>query len=173
MAVYLAEFEALSVRCRDTRGGLAAFMADLRVQQLGWPEDVVEQWLYDHAGVWSFQNDYGHIDLQTLAWSDELLASNDFGTMSSGASDGDLLEDNAANYEHWLRVRQYTDIPAYWDEHGTWKRRPLLMDRSLVAPGGAGLQVIEGRTRVGILRGLLAADRSVAPEHAVWVARPR
>ena len=52
MAVYLRDFEDLSQACREFGGqGLAGFLADERISALGWPEDVVEQWLYEFAGT--------------------------------------------------------------------------------------------------------------------------
>lgn len=174
MAVYLGDFEDLSERCRAFGGGgLAAFLADERIGALSWPEDVVEQWLYWFAGWTSFQADYGHLDLTSIEWHDELISSEAFLTMPTGPSDGDLLEENAENVEHLMKFREHLGIPAYWDSHGTWKRQPLLINRGALCSAGNGLQVIEGRTRVGILRGLVQRGRPVAPEHAVWVAQTR
>lgn len=72
-----------------------------------------------------------------------------------------------------MKSREHLGIPAYWDSHGTWMRRPLLIDRAALDPAGSGLQVIEGRTRVGVLRGLVQRGRSDDPERAAWVARTR
>jgi hypothetical protein len=174
MAVHLGDFEDLSQRCREFGGGgLAGFLADERISALCWPEDVVEQWLYWFAGWGSFQADYGHLDLTSIEWHDELVPSVAFLTMPTGPSDGDLLDENAEKAEDRLKSREHLGIPAYWDSHGTWMRRPLIIDRAALHPAGSGIQVIEGRTRVGVLRGLIQRGRSVAPEHAAWVARTR
>ena len=83
--------------------------------------------------------------------------------MPTGPSDGDLLEENAAAAESRLKSREHLGIPAYWESHGTWTRRPLLIERAAVYAAG-GSQVIEGQTRVGVLRGLLQRGQSVAPQ---------
>ncbi|MFF8281059.1 hypothetical protein ACF05T_34260 [Streptomyces lateritius] len=64
------------------------------------------------------------------------------------------------------------EVGRHWEEHGTWLRPPLLIDRRLLAPADSGLQVLEGRTRVGVLRGRLREQLGVAPAHQAWVGRP-
>ncbi|HEY0950790.1 hypothetical protein [Nocardioides sp.] len=174
MAVYLQDLEDLSQTCREFGGsGLQGFLTDERVAGLQWPDDVVEQWLYDHAGWGRFQSDYGHLDLARVTWDAELVAAEAFLTMPTGPSEGDLIDENAEQADHWCEVRRHLGVPQYWESHGTWMRWPVLIDRSLLYPGETGLQVIEGRTRVGILRGFLRQGRQVAPAHRVWVGRPR
>jgi hypothetical protein len=174
MPVYLHDFAHLSEQCREFDGsGLGGFLRDDRVRSLDWPDDVAEQWLYDFAGWGRFQDDYGHLDLATITWHDELVPAEEFLTMPTGPSDGDLIDENAANAHHWSEVRRHLGVPQHWESHGTWMRRPLLADRTFLYPGETGLQVIEGRTRVGILRGFMQRGRSVAPVHQAWVARLR
>lgn len=47
-------------------GGLPEFLDTDRVKCLAWPDDVVDQWLYGHAGFGPFLLDYGGLDLTTL-----------------------------------------------------------------------------------------------------------
>ncbi|WP_311208643.1 MULTISPECIES: hypothetical protein [unclassified Aeromicrobium] len=174
MAVHIAELSALSERCRGIGGGgLAEFVGDDVVRSLDWPEDVVEQWLYDFASLAPFQVGYGDLDLTTVAWRDELVPASEFLEMSTGPTDQGLIEEFAGNPDHWSEVRKHLGVSQHWESHGTWLRRPLLIDRALLHTGGIGLQVIEGRTRVGVLRGFMARGRPVAPNHAAWVARRR
>jgi hypothetical protein len=93
--------------------------------------------------------------------------------MPTGESDGALIDENAENADHWSEVRRHQGVPQHWESHGTWLRRPLLIDLALLHPVLGGLQVIEGRTRVGILRSFIRRGRSVAAAHAAWVARAR
>jgi hypothetical protein len=109
MAVHLADFEVLSHRSREFGGeGLSGFLADERVSALRRPEDVVEQWLYDFAGWGPFQADYGHLDLSSIKWHDELIASEAFLNMPTGPSDGDLLDETAEKFEDRL------GLPRLW-----------------------------------------------------------
>lgn len=46
---YLSDFSALAQRCREFGGGLPEFLNTDPVKSLAWPDDVIEQWLYDHS----------------------------------------------------------------------------------------------------------------------------
>ncbi len=171
----LADFADLSVRCHDDRSGFAGFRALPVVAALGWPDDPLEQWLYDHAGNVSFQADYEQVDLSRLDWQLKDIPVGVFLDVRTGPSDnehGDLVEYLAGDHEHWLGLRD-PEIAGAWETRGTWLRPPLLIDRGVFDPPAAGLQLIEGRTRVGILRGRHRAGELVAGQHQAWVARPR
>lgn len=113
-------------------------------------------------------------DLSTLNWEVEVVPLEELMNMPTGASEGDLIESFAKDPQRWVAVRNAGDhrgVREMWDVHGTWKRWPILIDRTLVTPGDEGLQVIEGRTRVGVLRGRARLGLNVAPHHLAWVAR--
>ncbi|MFD4756414.1 hypothetical protein [Streptomyces sp. NPDC058426] len=146
------------------------FRADPAMASLQWPDDVLEQFLYDHGDNTPFVTDYGSIDLHDLTWRLETIPAVDFHGMPTGASDTGCIEEYAENPVHWVKVRPQ-EIGRHWEEHGTWLRPPLLIDRRLLAPSGNGLQVLEGRTRVGVLRGRLREGLHVALHHQAWVGR--
>lgn len=170
--MYLKDFTNLSQHCRELSEGLAVFLDSDLVKSLAWPEDVVEQWLYDHAGFGPFLLDYDGLDLTNLFWHDELVPAAEFLIMPTGPSEAGVIEAVAQNPDHWSEARRDQGVPQHWESHGTWVRRPLLIDRALLQPPADGLQVIEGRTRAGVLRGFLERGRSVAATHSTWVARP-
>ena len=172
-SVFLGDFAELARDCREAGGGLSQFLQAASVADLGWPDDVVEQWLYDHSGYGPFLIDYERVDLTSLTWREESIPIEKFLTMPTGDSEADLIDEFARNPEHWSEVRSSQGVPQHWESHGTWLRRPVLIDQALLAPPAKGLQVIEGLTRVGVLRGFVERGRSVASSHAVWVARAR
>ncbi|WP_327110860.1 hypothetical protein OG206_00110 [Streptomyces sp. NBC_01341] len=90
--------------------------------------------------------------------------------MPTGKSEAGLIEHFAQHPVHWVTVRP-PQVGQHWNDHGTWLRPPLLIDRRTLNPGDIGLQVLEGRTRVGVLRGRLREQLHVAYEHAAWVGR--
>lgn len=147
------------------------FRADPAVAGLRWPDDVLEQFLFDHGDRAAFVDDYGSIDLRRITWQLETIPSADFHGMPTGASDAGCIESYAENPVHWVTVRA-AEVGRHWEEHGTWLRPPLLIDRRFLDPSDNGLQVLEGRTRVGVLRGRLRENLHVAPDHRAWVARP-
>lgn len=172
--VYFGDLADANLIARDSGGGLNSFRyAPTAACLADWPIDVVEQWPYDHAHHAAFETDYGHIDLSTLNWEVEVVPLEELMNMPTGASEGDLIESFAKDPQRWA-VRNAGDhrgVREMWDVHGTWKRWPILIDRTLVTPGDEGLQVIEGRTRVGVLRGRARLGLNVAPHHLAWVAR--
>ncbi|MFB7375858.1 hypothetical protein ACFC6U_03020 [Kitasatospora purpeofusca] len=170
----LGDFAGLMVR-RRAGLGLVEFCADPLIAPLGWPDDVVEQWLFDHGDNGSFLRDYGHIDLSGIVWSLEVVPAAELSRMPTGASEHDCIDYYAAAPDHWIAVRHsgiHEGVARHWAELGTWKRPPILLDRGLVDPTGTGLQVVEGRTRVGVLRGRLRQGSPVAAQHQAWVGRP-
>ncbi|MFE6461111.1 hypothetical protein ACFVP0_27100 [Streptomyces cinereoruber] len=160
---------------RRRAGGLSygydRFRADPAVASLQWPDDVLEQFLYDHGDNDHFVTDYGSIDLCEITWRLETIPAADFHGMPTGASDAGCIEEFAENPGYWVR-RRAPEVSLHWEEHGTWLRPPLLIDRCFLDSSSSGeLQVVEGRTRVGVLRGRVRERRHVAPDHQAWVGR--
>ncbi|MCX5136465.1 hypothetical protein OOK06_30815 [Streptomyces sp. NBC_00340] len=167
----LSDLSPLIARREDGGLSFGRFRADPALASLQWPDDVLEQFLFDHGDNSAFVYDYGGIDLAGVGWSLETIAAADFREMPTGPSDADCIEHVAKNPEYWVAVRP-EDVGRHWDEHGTWRRPPILIDRRLLAPPESGLQVLEGRTRVGVLRGRLRQGLHVAPQHQAWVGHP-
>ncbi|MGP8896689.1 hypothetical protein, partial [Enterobacter asburiae] len=74
------------------------------IMQLGWPNDVVEQWLFDHAAHLAFHIDYGHIDLETLDWTLERLETPLLLDVPTGDSEVGAIEGWAKVHEHAVRT---------------------------------------------------------------------
>lgn len=172
--VYLADFSEIAQTFRKSPTRFEGFRSDSRVLALRWPDDVLEQWLYDHADNAAFLRDYGFIDLSRVTWEVEVVSLASLLDMPTGPSDRNSIDEFAENPEHWIRVRRqgvHAGVAQCWAVHGTWKRWPLLLDRDLLDPPAPGLQVVEGRTRVGVLRGRRRKGDLVAPKHLAWVGR--
>ncbi|MFG2866100.1 hypothetical protein [Streptomyces sioyaensis] len=167
----LSDLGPLMARRRDRGLSYGRFRADPELASLEWPDDVLEQFLFDHGDNAPFVYDYGSIDLRDIAWRLETIPAADFNEMPTGASDAGCIEIYAENPVHWVTVRP-PEIGRHWEKHGTWLRPPILIDRRLLALSDSGLQVVEGRTRVGVLRGRLREELHVAVNHQAWVGRP-
>ncbi|WP_043425468.1 hypothetical protein [Arthrobacter sp. 162MFSha1.1] len=152
----------------------AIFLARPEIAALGWPAEVVRQWLWEFGDRGQFLDDYGAVPLDRVAWFLEEVPAAEFDTMPTGASEAGLIEGFAAQHRHWLtaKSRYKPAVRADWEERGTWSVPPVLIDRSLLDPPGDGLQVIEGRTRVAILRGRRQDGLTTADRHLAWVGRP-
>ncbi|MCP2353157.1 hypothetical protein HD597_000177 [Nonomuraea thailandensis] len=166
----LGEFSELAVSCRERlRVGFQGFRTDDKVSSLSWPPDVVEQFLYDHADHDRFLRDYGEVDLSAVTWDVEIIAVEDFLEMPTGPSGEGCIEEYAEDPDWWVKARNagvHIGVQQCWQAHGTWKRWPILIDRALLTPAGSGLQVIEGRTRVGVLRVFIVKESSW--QHGTW-----
>lgn len=172
----LADFADLAQQCRENGCGFAEFRRQDIVIDLSWPADVLEQWVYDHAGNGSFVRDYENVQLSRVGWQVEALSVDTFMVMPTGPSDAGDIEYFAADPDHWTAVRsqgEHLGVGLAWDVHGTWKRWPIILDRALLTPAELGLQLVEGRHRVGILRGRQRQGRLVADQHLAWVGRRR
>lgn len=173
--LHLADFSLDALQCREKGYGFAEFRQLPKARQLRWPDDVLEQWVFDHAGYDPFLNDYGEIDLSGIDWQVETLPVEDFVAMPTGPSDGDAIECYEADPDHSIAVRKHgvhMGVKLCWETHGTWKRWPIVLDRDLINPGDQGLQLVEGRTRVGVLRGRMLRGQPIAERHLVWIGRP-
>ncbi|CAM5671155.1 hypothetical protein [Streptomyces atroolivaceus] len=166
----LTDLYPLMARRRDGTLSYDRFRADPALADLRWPDDVLEQFLFDHGDNTAFINDYNTIDLRDITWRLETIPAADFPSMPTGASDAGCIESYAANPVHWVAVRP-PEVARHWDEHGTWLRPPLLIERRLLDSDADRLQVLEGRTRVGVLLGRLREQLHVAPNHQAWVGR--
>ncbi|MFF2167629.1 hypothetical protein ACFVWP_44300 [Streptomyces sp. NPDC058175] len=166
----LNDLSSLMERRQD--GGLSfeRFRADPVLAGLQWPDDVLRDFLFEHGDHSPFVDDYGHLDLSAITWTLETIPTADFYTMPTGESEAGLIEHFAQHPVYWVTVRP-PGVGRHWEEHGTWLRPPLLIDRRLLNLGSSGLQVLEGRTRVGVLRGRLREQLHAAPEHQTWVGR--
>ncbi|GGY52647.1 hypothetical protein GCM10010384_68070 [Streptomyces djakartensis] len=91
--------------------------------------------------------------------------------MPTGASDAGCIESYAKNPGYWVERRPHK-VGQHWEEHGTWLRPPILVARRLLDSSDTGLQVQEGRTRVGVLRGRLRELLHVPPHHQAWIGNP-
>jgi hypothetical protein len=173
-AMYLLGFSQLVRASRESATPFEEFRNYPQVIALQWPDDVLEQWLYDHAGNSSFLVDYEGVDLTRIRWDVEVIALGELARMPTGPTDDEYIDEIAADPDHWVRVREHgvhMGVSQCWEVHGTWKRWPVLIDRQLLIPPAKGLQIVEGRTRIGVLRGRHRQGSFVAERHLAWVGR--
>ncbi|WP_223884032.1 hypothetical protein [Pseudarthrobacter sp. BIM B-2242] len=158
---------------RDERE-FTAFLARPEIAVLGWPAEVLRQWLWEFGDRDELRDDYGSVSLDRVTWDLEDVLCPDFDTMPTGASEAGLIDEFAGQHRHWLaaKSRYKPAVAADWETRGTWSVPPVLIHRSLLDPPGEGLQVVEGRTRVGILRGRRRDGLTTAETHLAWVGRP-
>jgi len=112
-----------------------------------------------------------------IRWTQEKVPVELLRNTITRQTDQEYLVTAARLHEHWARVRG-SRVQEAWRMRGTWLVPSVLMTRELLITRellleepGIGLQVIEGRKRVGVLQGRLADGLLVAANHQSWVGR--
>ena len=160
---------------RRTSAG-AVPMGVLQSLELPMPEDVLEQFVFDHGTKGDFQKQYGHIDLHALRWdllsvrTKEVLASTVYPHFAH------WMETVAGRTRvvplgGWNDVLLPPHMVQHWKEHGTWMRPPVMLKGDVV-DSDRPLHLIEGHTRVGALRGLVESGvLSSSSTHFAWIGK--
>lgn len=156
----------------DRASNLAEYIALPEIAQLKWPAEVIEQWLFDHGGHGNFLKDYADLELDNIVWTLEDVPVRELGAVRTGASEQGFLDDVARLHCHYLSVRTEPYRVA-WETAGSWLVPPILVARDLLIETAPGMQLVEGRMRVGILQGRLVDELPVADTHKSWVGRAR
>jgi hypothetical protein len=140
------------------------FLADARIRGLRWPTPVVEQFLFEHGSKAEFLTQYGHLELETLRWDLRDVAASEFVGLSVFEDFNAWLESSANEYAFRIAQRPIDQREA-WAMRQTWIVPPLLIEGGILLPARPGLHLLEGHTRIGILRGRLQA-RVANPDQA-------
>jgi hypothetical protein len=140
------------------------------IARLNWPDAVTRQWLFDHGEHFAATRDYDDLDLSRVQWELRQVAAVDLQRIPTGRSEQPFLEQVRRGHRYWLSLRQQ-QFKDEWELRGTWLVPPILIERQLLDLDSVGLQVVEGRMRVGILQGRMTDGLHVAPKHEAWVGR--
>jgi hypothetical protein len=142
------------------------------------PDDVLTQFICDHATKDEFQMQYGHLDLSLLVWELSALSAFEIVQASVYCRFRDWTDNVAARLQHfgresWDCIDVRPEVIAQWAANHTWLRAPVLLDGEFLS-GPSRLHLAEGHTRIGILRGLIRRG-ILAPDsrHYVWLGRRR
>jgi hypothetical protein len=136
------------------------------------PEDVLEQFVIDHGLNEDFQREYADLDLYSIAWELNDLSTEQIITSWSKfdnyiAEVAEILRKHANDKPHPPHMTAASWKS--WLESGTWRRAPIFLDSVLARR--SGLHLVEGHTRVGVLKGLLDTGLPIRLNHGCWVGR--
>jgi hypothetical protein len=162
-------FADLRYFAKTSAGGLSAEGA--RALKLPMPEDVLEQFIIDHALNHKFQREYADLDLYAISWELAQLPTAEI--ISSWSKCDGYVDEVAEILSNSSAARPLPHMTPEssnaWIDSGTWRRSPVFLDSVLSAR--SGLHLAEGHTRVGALKGLLDTDIPVRASHSCWVGR--
>lgn len=151
-------------------------MGRLRSLDLPMPEPVLEQFCSDHGRNGEFQEQYGTLDLLRMTWSfdrkpaHELITATIYPDFAPWVTSVERRVQPSHIFE-WQSIDVRPEIVAHWRDNRTWMRAPIFIDNRILG-GSAGLRIVEGHTRLGILKALVQQDiLSRLSEHDVWIGR--
>jgi hypothetical protein len=161
------------MRFRRTATG-AVPLEVLKSLQLPIPEDVLEQFLFDHGTKGEFQLQYGNIDLHGLRWELMSIQAAEILGCSVYPEFGRWIETVAGRtrvvpQEGWRAVQLPPGAAQHWQSCGTWIRPPVMLQGE-VLKSNRTLHLVEGHTRIGALLGLIQSEALPSSSiHLVWV----
>ncbi|HEM8742882.1 TPA: hypothetical protein U2Q93_000517 [Enterobacter sichuanensis] len=135
------------------------------------PEPVLSEIYYGLAGYETFQEAYGHIDLNAIKWKLVDLPIESFLEVRHATYYG-MLNEEVEAYPLRGGIDFYgPEIASYWRTYGTWLEPPFFIERSILESNACGLQLIEGHTRLGALLGEFNHQSfTLAKTHKVFLA---
>ncbi|RXJ69330.1 hypothetical protein CRV08_04800 [Halarcobacter ebronensis] len=123
------------------------------------PEEVLEQFFYDHGQNGGFQNQYSNIDINKLKWCKKKAKAKDIIECSIYErfypwvnSVSERLKYFEKNSYSCIDVRK--DVVDYWSKNYTWMKAPIFLEGKIL-DSKKKIHLVEGHTRLGILIGLL------------------
>src|SRR3954447_25758865 len=128
MPIFLRDLHAV-----DREVGLEGFRQNQTIAGLGWPSEVVRQWLFEHGHHPAFLKDYGNVDLSRVYWRLEIVPVSELAQIQTGPSERGCLGEFAADHVHYLSKRP-PDVRDAWEEAGTWVVPPILISGMLLDP---------------------------------------
>ncbi|MDH2178240.1 hypothetical protein [Stenotrophomonas sp. GD03654] len=140
------------------------------------PEDILIQVYADHGRNCAFQKQYGHLDISRIEWQLDRVPAEEIVVCTVWRDFQDWFDSVAARVNAfathgWKCVDVRADVRLSWECERTWIRPPILLG-GVLAPYAPRLHLVEGHTRIGLLRGLIAAGvLSGMSEHLVWIGR--
>lgn len=121
------------------------------------PESVLVQVFHEHGRNQELHSHFGSMDLSTITWSEQKLPGaqiadcwvkpESLSWVNTAASRVQLF-----HAQGWHCIDYRKIIAKHWEINGTWQLAPVLL---FIAPESA-LILLEGHTRIGILRGLIS-----------------
>jgi hypothetical protein len=148
---------------------LDGFVAACRLRGVDRPADVVQQFLFDHGTNDEFIEQYGHLDLRAIHWSLEAMPAAE---LIGATCYLDFVEhvESVASHPRWTVDQYRLGHGDVWTS--TWVVAPLMMRGELLSPPHGGLHLVEGHTRIGVLKGMVGlGEISVDSLHEVHIAR--
>ena len=139
---------------------------------LDWPPLVIDEVLVKNGERYYHRDLFGHIAIDAVEWHLEERTAEELAAAFHHA-DKTRPETVALNPDEY-RVHKGFEL---WTDDGTWSVCPVFADGALLNPDcgvHGGLVLVEGHTRLGLLRGYLErGDISAESKHRCWTMKAK
>lgn len=142
------------------------------------PASVLEQLYVDHGRNSDFQDQYENLNISAIDWQLEEMPAIEIANSSfyqDFSSWYQSVMERAAQFttKSWDCIDVRESVRAHWEKHATWEVSPVLFASSVYSIG-AKYHLVEGHTRVALLKGLIQNNVvSKNSIHLVWVGRAK
>ena len=140
------------------------------------PKEVVKQFFYDHGRKCEFQEQYSNLNIKKLNWSIIEIKANDIVKCSCYEDYIEYVDEicnrlDKFEEEAFSCIDIRDEVVKNWEKKSTWLKKPIFLDASLINKSNK-LHLVEGHTRLGILKGLLSKGLiNQDTTHKVWFGK--
>lgn len=138
------------------------------------PLEVTTQFLSDHGRNSDFQAQYSELDLSLIEWRLASVVASTIATCDYYPKFGkwvNMVQDRTNQYSArgWECIDTRADVVKHWRQYKTWKIPPVFLSIR-TSHNVNKLQLLEGHTRIGILKGVINL-KLIEPlsEHNIWL----
>lgn len=173
--IFIKPCSALDCGCNDEDSGILEIDLISRISK-NTPYCVLKQFYIDHGQNYKFQELYEDVNILELNWRLDCVAASTICDASINPhfeKYTDDIKNDASKYLNsntlgWIKRAEY------WRKNKTWMTPPVFLKRNidikLSSKKRKDLHLVEGHTRLGMLKGLtekgLLLDNSI---HKIWV----
>ena len=157
----------------DYDEGSGRVSADAIAKRLPGAPGAVQEVYIDHGRKEQFQAQYGSININEITWAkvslpaSEIVECSMYHWFSNWASNVARRPESFGK-AGWRCIDVRPNIVDHWSKFHTWLEPPVLLDASLLGRPH-GLHLMEGHTRIGILRGLISHGVLQSDsQHFIW-----
>lgn len=145
--------------------------------ELPMPNDVLEQFVFDHGLKHEFQRQYGSMDLHSIDWKKEQQEARNLITATRFSGFERYFTEvthrtsmiHEKGWEYGVRKTEWIEA---WKKEGTWIRPPVFIRKTVPAIEDR-LHLVEGHTRTATLCGLVTCGELTRESlHLIWVGEP-
>lgn len=142
------------------------------------PDQVARQVYADHGRKSTFQSFYAQLEIDQIAWTQVSLSARELVAAAMNPNFKQWFASVSARSSFfvekgWRCIDVRQEVQEHWEGFGTWLVEPVLLDGQLVR-SSSKLHLVEGHTRVGLLKGLTEQSIIEAESmHKVWLGSGR